>query len=85
MSKGHFWPDVNVPALVQDHERTRALISDDTYMNFHVSLPTSELTMLEVSSHYGSFVPDPQTLKYNMLWGSRHDFGLFLSQEMSLH
>ena len=41
--------------------------------------------MLEVSFHYGSFVSDSRTSKYNMLWGSRHDFDLFLLQEMSLN
>ena len=41
--------------------------------------------MLEVSFRYGSFVSDSRTSKYNMLWGSRHDFDLFLLQEMSLH
>ena len=85
MSKGPFRLDVNVPALLQDHGQTIALISDNAYVNFRVSLPTSELAVLEVSSRYGSFVLDSWTSKYNMLWGSRRDFDLFLSQEMSLH
>ena len=89
MSQGRFRLDVNVPALALDRVRTSehlaALGSDDAYVNFRVSLPTSELAGLEAPSPYGSFVADSRSTKYNMLWGSRRDFELFLSQEMSLH
>ena len=41
---------------------------------------SKDCTGIEAASSYGGSVSDR-----NMLWGSKHDFKLFLSQEQSLH
>ena len=79
MSLGVFRVDTSVPAVnFTSDNLTRRLLSDPTCVNFRVSPP-------EQSSHYGSFLADSSSSKYNMLWGSRRDFELFLAQEQSFH
>ncbi|KJA13628.1 hypothetical protein HYPSUDRAFT_124108, partial [Hypholoma sublateritium FD-334 SS-4] len=88
MLKGRFRLDVTVPALSPSHPGNQHLaLSDNAYVNFRVSLPPSELTQAakETPSLYGGFVSDSLMTKYNMFWGSRRDFELFLAQEQSLH
>lgn len=85
MLKGRFRLDVTVPALPSHPGNQDPALSDNAYVNFRVSLPLSELTAKETPSLYGGFVSDSLMPKYNMLWGSRRDFELFLVQEQSLH
>ncbi|EDR07375.1 uncharacterized protein LACBIDRAFT_327817 [Laccaria bicolor S238N-H82] len=88
MLLGHFRLNVTVPGLdpVATHQQQLSVIgSDDAHINFHISLPPSEHTGIKAMSPYGSFVSDSHMSKYNMLWGSRCNFELFLAQEQSLH
>jgi hypothetical protein len=86
MSKGRFQLDATVPGLSLDHalkiQSSPVLGSDNAYVNFCVSLPDLDPEPT-LDSRNGCFFADSRMPKYNMLWGSRRDFDIFLAQEQS--